>query len=82
MRDDLGTRMKEQYENRTRYFLPRRTYTMLRLDGKAFHTLTRGMNRPYDEEFIKCMNETALFLCKEIQGAKMGYVQSDEIPFC
>lgn len=35
MKDELGTRMKEQYENRTRYFLPRRTYTIIRLDGKG-----------------------------------------------
>jgi tRNA(His) 5'-end guanylyltransferase len=43
--DDLGKRMKEQYEVRTRTYLPRRTYTIIRLDGKAFHTLTRGMRR-------------------------------------
>lgn len=40
MKDKLGQRMKEQYEDRTRYYLPRRTYTIIRVDGKAFHTLT------------------------------------------
>jgi tRNA(His) 5'-end guanylyltransferase len=79
MKDDLGTRIKEQYENRTRYFLPRRTYTIIRLDGKAFHTFTRGMKKPFDEDFIRMMNKTAQFLCEEIQGAKAAYVQSDEI---
>lgn len=79
MRDDLGNRMKEQYENRTRYFLPRRTYTIIRLDGKAFHTFTHGMKKPFDQDFIDMMDSTAQFLCEEIQGCKMAYVQSDEI---
>lgn len=47
-KDPLGDRMKASYENRTRHFLPRRTYTVIRLDGKAFHTYTRGLDRPYD----------------------------------
>jgi tRNA(His) 5'-end guanylyltransferase len=79
MKDDLGTRMKEQYENRTRYMLPRRTYTIIRLDGKAFHTFTRGMKRPYDQGLMTTMDLTAKRLCQEIQGAKMAYTQSDEI---
>lgn len=79
MKDDLGKRMKEQYEQRTRTWLPRRTYTIIRLDGKAFHTFTRGMDRPFDENFMLLMDFTAADLCKEIQGCKMGYVQSDEI---
>jgi len=79
MRDDLGKRMKTQYELRTRTWLPRRTYTIIRLDGKAFHTFTRGMERPYDERFMNAMDYTAMHLCLEIQGAQMAYVQSDEI---
>jgi len=79
MKDDLGTRMKTQYEQRSRTFLPRRTYTIIRLDGKAFHTFTRGMERPYDQIFIDVMDKTAMFLASEIQGCKMAYVQSDEI---
>jgi len=79
MKDDLGTRMKEQYENRTRYMLPRRTYTIIRLDGKAFHTFTRGMNRPYDEKLMLWMDMTSQRLCEEIQGVQMAYTQSDEI---
>lgn len=79
MQDDLGNRMKGQYEDRTRYSLPRRTYTIIRLDGKAFHTFTRNMKRPYDENLMKIMDETAKFLCEEIQGAQFAYTQSDEI---
>jgi len=79
MKDDLGNRMKEQYENRTRYFLPRRTYTIIRLDGKAFHTFTKGMKRPYDQFLMDLMDKTALSLTALIQGCKMAYTQSDEI---
>lgn len=79
MRDDLGDRMKDFYEDRTRYKLARRTNTIIRIDGKAFHTYTKGLNRPFDEGLITDMNSTTKFLCQNIQGAKFGYVQSDEI---
>lgn len=78
-KDNLGDRMKGFYENKTRYFLPRRTYTVIRIDGKAFHTYTRGFNTPFDDGLIEDMNNTAIKLCKEIQGAKLAFVQSDEI---
>lgn len=79
MKDALGDRMKEFYEDRTRIKLPRRTYTIIRIDGKAFHTYTKGLERPFDEGLIEDMNLTTAYLCKHIQGAKFGYVQSDEI---
>lgn len=79
MKDELGDRMKSYYEDRSRTYLPRRTYTMIRIDGKAFHTYTRGLKRPFDVDLIKDMDETTKFLCDNIQGAKLGYVQSDEI---
>lgn len=79
MKDALGDRMKEFYEDRTRIKLPRRTYTIIRIDGKAFHTYTKGLQRPFDEGLIEDMNNTTAYLCKNIQGAKFGYVQSDEI---
>ena len=75
----LGDRMKEFYEKPQQTRLQRRTYTIIRIDGKAFHTYTRGLKKPFDEDFVHHMNETAVFLCKNIQGAKVAYVQSDEI---
>lgn len=78
-KDDLGNRMKENYEDRARILLPRRTYTVIRLDGKAFHTFTKNFKRPFDENLIRMMNQTAIALCEEIQGAKFAYTQSDEI---
>ena len=75
----MGDRMKRDYESRTRYFLPRRTFTLIRVDGKAFHTYARGCARPYDQELMADMDAAALALCKEAQGARFAYVQSDEI---
>lgn len=79
MRDSLGDRMKHQYENRFRNFLPRRTFTIIRVDGKSFHTYTKGLNRPFDKRFMDDMWQTMKYLCENIQGAKFGYTQSDEI---
>jgi tRNA(His) guanylyltransferase len=79
MKDEIGDRMKKNYEDRARIFLPRRTYTIIRIDGKAFHTYTRGLKQPFDEGFIEDMDLTACYLCKNIQGAKFAFVQSDEI---
>ena len=79
MKDALGDRMKDFYEDRTRYRLARRTNTIIRIDGKAFHTYTKGLNRPFDSGLMEDMNKTAEFLCQNIQGAKFAYVQSDEI---
>lgn len=77
--DALGDRMKSQYEHRARLMLPRRTYTVVRLDGKAFHTYTRGLERPFDQQLMDDMTETARFLCTEVSGCQLAYTQSDEI---
>jgi tRNA(His) 5'-end guanylyltransferase len=79
MKDSLGDRMKENYENRYRMKLTRRTPVILRLDGKAFHTLTRKCKKPFDGDFSWCMNMAAEGLCEQIQGVKIAYIQSDEI---
>lgn len=78
-RDSLGDRMKNNYENRAKTYLTRRMPVIIRLDGKAFHTFTKGMKKPYDEIFHNTMNATMKYLCENIQGCKLGYTQSDEI---
>ncbi len=78
-KDSLGDRIKADYENRTRFFLPRRTYTLLRVDGKSFHTYTRDCERPYDQALMDDMDTAALALCVSIEGAQFAFVQSDEI---
>lgn len=79
MKDNLGDRMKSYYENRSKTFLTRRTPVIIRLDGKAFHTFTKGFNKPFDFDLIWCMQDTMKYLCKNIQGCVLGYTQSDEI---
>lgn len=77
--DDLGIRMKENYENRSKTKLIRRMPVAIRIDGKAFHSFTRGFKRPFDDVLIKTMQETTKYLCENIQGCVLGYTQSDEI---
>lgn len=74
----LGDRMK-RYEATYRALLPRRTYTLLRLDGRAFHSYLRGAAKPFDEEFMADMDAVAEALCQEITGSVFAYTQSDEI---
>lgn len=74
----IGDRMK-RFEHAHRISLPPRMPVIIRVDGKTFHTLTRGCARPFDEPLMGAMDATALALCEEIQGAQLAYVQSDEI---
>ena len=78
-KDTIGDRMKESYENRYRFYFPNRLPIIIRIDGKAFHTYTRGLKRPFDKIFMTAMQNTTLDLVKNIGGCKLGYVQSDEI---
>ena len=79
VKDELGTRMKEFYESVPKTRLVRRMPVAIRLDGKAFHTFTRGFEKPFDEVLGKSMRETMKYLCENIQGCVLGYTQSDEI---
>lgn len=78
--DSLGDRMKG-YENIARNYLTRRIPTIIRVDGKAFHTFTRGMEKPFDRILMTTMQNTMKYLCENIQGCVFGYTQSDEITF-
>lgn len=77
--DELGMRMKEFYEEIPKTRLVRRMPVAIRIDGKAFHTFTRGFQKPFDEVLGKSMRETMKYLCENIQGCVLGYTQSDEI---
>ena len=79
VRDDLGTRMKTFYEEIPKTKLMRRCPVAIRIDGKVFHTFTRGFNKPFDEVLIESMQKTMKYLCENIQGCVLGYTQSDEI---
>lgn len=74
----LGERMK-RYERTFRQFLPRRAYTLMRLDIRAAHTYLRHAERPFDRGFMTDMDIVSAKLCEEIPGARFAYTQSDEI---
>lgn len=77
--DDLGTRMKNNYETISKTRLTRRTPVVIRIDGRAFHTFTTGFKSPFDHVLMSSMQETMKYLCENIQGCVLGYTQSDEI---
>ena len=75
----LGDRMKNNYENITRYYLTRRMPVIIRVDGRSFNTFTKGFKKPFDDVLVKTMQDTMKYLCENIQGCVLGYTQSDEI---
>lgn len=77
-RDSLGDRMKT-YEAVTRQILPRRTFTVVRVDGRAFHSYLRGVTKPFDPRFTADMIHVATCLAEEASGCVLAYTQSDEI---
>ncbi|HLJ56619.1 MAG TPA: tRNA(His) guanylyltransferase Thg1 family protein [Chthonomonadaceae bacterium] len=77
--DALGSRIKRQYEQRCRHFLPRRSYIVIRVDGRAFHEFTRDCARPFDWDLIGDMNAVGLALCGAISGTQLAFIQSDEV---
>ena len=77
--DRIGNRFKEYYENRSKTYLMRRSNVIVRIDGCHFHNYCKGLQKPFDPIFIKTMQQTTKSLCENIQGCKIGYVESDEI---
>lgn len=78
MSDSLGDRMKT-YEAVTRAVLLPHSYTILRVDGRAFHGYLRHAERPFDLDFTADMQAVAAELCREVSGTVFAYGQSDEI---
>ncbi len=79
--DSLGDRMK-QYERVSNHLLVRKMPVIIRVDGRAFHTLTKSFEKPFDDRLMTAMDQTMIAMSKEIQGFKVAYTQSDEISFC
>ena len=78
--DALGTRMKI-YEAVSKTVLMTRTPVAIRVDGKAFHTFTKSLMKPFDNVFTNSMIQTMEAMSADIQNCVFGYVQSDEITF-
>lgn len=74
----IETRIRE-YEHVTRSHLPRRIPAIIRVDGKAFSSFTKGLEKPFDNFFRNVMQLTMQYMCENIQGCVFGYTQSDEI---
>lgn len=79
-KDNLGDRMKG-YENAFRTHLPKRMPVILRIDGKAFHSFTKGLEKPFSRFLAVCFWETTKYVAKEMMGTKIAYHQSDEVSF-
>jgi len=77
-RTDLAAQMKA-FEHVYRTTLAPGQYSVIRVDGRAFHTLLRNAEKPFDPGFMNSMGNVAALLCKEITGAVFAYLQSDEI---
>lgn len=78
--DSLGDRMK-RYEEAQNHFLVPRTPTIIRVDGRAFHTYTRFLAKPFDDNLITSMVTAGQRTAADMQGFKLGYHQSDEVSF-
>lgn len=81
MKDDLGRRIKHDYEDALRISVPRRSYVIVRVDGRAFHRFTSGLERPYSQELAAALDAAAVHLCGEMIGCRFAYGQSDEYSF-
>lgn len=81
MRSKLNDRMRRYYEAPSRHLLTRRTPVIVRVDGRAFHTFTRNFRRPFDQRLIDAMVVAASTVAGEMQGFKLGFIQSDEASF-
>jgi len=77
--NEMEERMKTYYEQIFNYKLMRRVPVVIRIDGRAFHTFTRGFRKPFDPLLMETMQRTMKYLCRNIQGCVFGYTQSDEI---
>jgi len=76
--DDFGNRMKSYEVVETSRELDVHLPIYARIDGRAFHTFTRGMNRPFDNRITTAMQHTTQYLVQKTD-ARIGYTQSDEI---
>src|SRR5580704_10683790 len=73
--------MKQDYEDALRLVLPRRSYVIIRIDGRGFHTFTKQLERPYSRLLADALDKAALSLCQEMIGCRFAYGQSDEYSF-
>jgi tRNA(His) guanylyltransferase len=81
VKDELGDRMKRDYEDALRLYVPRRTHIVVRIDGRGFHRFTRDLERPYCRRLADALDVAAVQLAGEMIGCRFAYGQSDEYSF-
>lgn len=81
MKDELGDKIKTNFEDALRIQLPRRTHVVIRIDGRRFHTFTKNLERPYDRRLADALDRAAMALASEMSGCRLGFGQSDEYSF-
>jgi tRNA(His) 5'-end guanylyltransferase len=81
MKDELGSRMKSDYEDALRLYVPRRSHVVVRIDGRSFHQFTKKLERPYCRPLADALDAAAVKLCGEMIGCRFAYGQSDEYSF-
>jgi len=81
MKDELGQRMKRDYEDALRLIVPRRTHVVVRIDGRGFHQFASALERPYCQPLADALDQAAIQLCSEMIGCLFAYGQSDEYSF-
>ena len=68
------------FQKKCDYILDTDKWILVHVDGRSFSKLIKNkFKKPFDSRFIEIMDETAKFLCKNVQGVQIAYVQSDEI---
>lgn len=80
MKDALGDRMKS-YEAAYSPRLTPRLPVIVRVDGRAFHTLTRNFRKPFDPKLTETMDKATYEVSRKLQGCILAYTQSDEASF-
>ena len=80
-KDKMSLKEKcKAYQEKANYYLDTEKWIIVHVDGKNFSTMIKNnFHKPFDEDFIQMMNDTATYLCQEVQGVRFAYVQSDEI---
>lgn len=79
--NDMSLKEKSKFfQNRQNYEINTDGYILAHIDGRSFSKMVKNrFNKPFDDSFIEMMNQTAEYLCENVQACHLAYVQSDEI---
>lgn len=80
-KNDMTLKEKSKFfQERRNYLIDTDKYILVHVDGRSFSKMVKNkFRKPFDDSFIEMMNQTAVYLCENVQGCQLAYVQSDEI---